>query len=140
MMKKIFMIAVLVFSAAAFAKAQTISASYKAEMVKMLDALHTKSLLIQTLDQSWSQMGIPNATRLANAVVSDLWPDLLEEYILEYAKHFTLQDLKNVNEFYATPTGKKVCDTINEIAANVNSTMQTKYMTRISNLITKYMQ
>ena len=119
MMKKILMIAVLVFSAAAFAKAQTISASYKAEMV---------------------QMGIPNATRLANAVVSDLWPDLLEEYILEYAKHFTLQDLKNVNAFYATPTGKKVCDTINEIVANVNSTLQTKYMTRISDLITRYMQ
>lgn len=139
-MKKFLMIAVLVFSAASFAKAQTISASYKAEMVKMLDALHTKSLVIQTLDQTWSQMGIPNSARLADAVISDLWPDLLDEYTLEYAKHFTLQDLKNVNEFYATPTGKKVCDTINEIAANVNSTMQTKYMTRISNLITKYMQ
>lgn len=138
-MKKFLMIAALILSAAAFANAQTVPAEYKAEVVKMLDATHARSLYVQTLEQTWTSMGIANASKMANGVADDLWPDLVNEFAAEYAKYLNLQDMKNLNAFYATPTGIKVCDSLNAINASVMNTVQTKYASRIQNLVMKYM-
>lgn len=76
---------------------------------------------------------------MANGVADDLWPDLVNEFAAEYAKYLNLQDMKNLNAFYATPTGIKVCDSLNAINASVMNTVQTKYASRIQNLVMKYM-
>lgn len=138
-MKKLLMIAALILSGATFANAQTVSPEYKSQVVKMLDATHARQLYVQTLDQTWSSMGIANASEMANAVADDLWPDLVNDFASEYANHLTLEDLKNLNAFYATPTGIKVCDSLNTMTANVMTTVQTKYASRIQSIVMKYM-
>lgn len=134
-MKKI--IALFIMLAAWFVPAmgQTVPAEYKAEVARILDATKTKPILVQTLQDTWKSLGIPNSDNLATIVADDLWPYLVDDYSAEYYKHLELTDLQNISRFYETPTGKKLCNAIPDINANVMKTVQTKYATRIQQLL-----
>lgn len=117
------------------AMGQTVPAEYKAEVARILDATKTKPMLVQTLQDTWKSLGITNSDNLATIVVDDLWPYLVDDYSAEYYKHLELTDLQNISRFYKTPTAKKVCNAIPDINANVMKTVQTKYATRIQQLL-----
>lgn len=137
-MKKLVLIAALLLASIAGAKAQTaqtISAEYKAEVVKLLDATHGKKIFTSTIGQMWTSIGMPNAAKVATAVADDLWPDLIEVYAEEYHKHLDLSDLQSINAFYKTPTGIKLCDSLGAINSNVMKTVQNRFATRIQNLV-----
>ncbi|MBP3298618.1 MAG: DUF2059 domain-containing protein [Muribaculaceae bacterium] len=78
-------------------------------MNKMLEATQTKKQMMQTMATGWKSMNLPitDYDAAAAAVVDAMWADLINDYVAEYKKFFTLDDMKNINAFYETPTGRK---------------------------------
>lgn len=141
-MKKLFLTLALIIGALTTMSAQTeITPEFQTEMNKFLTLSNIKANLISTTADSWKALNMPfsNPTEVATAVFDDLWPDLVKDYTDEYAKYFTVQDMKNINNFYETETGKKLAMYQSDMAANVMKTFQTKYTTRMQNILMKYM-
>lgn len=107
-MKKILfgLMAALCLAAACPAFAQD---AYTAEMNKMLEATQAKKQMMQTMATGWKSMNLPitDYDAAAAAVADAMWADLVNDYVVEYKKFFTLDDMKNINAFYETPTGRK---------------------------------
>ncbi|MDE5685425.1 MAG: DUF2059 domain-containing protein [Paramuribaculum sp.] len=123
--------------------AQTPSSDpYVAEMNKMLQATNSKALMIQTIAISWKNLNLPltDYETAATAVVDDLWPDLIQLYADEYKKFYSLDDMKAINEFYTTPTGKKFARHSAEMSAIIQQKINSNYTSRIQQVLMQYIR
>jgi hypothetical protein len=120
MMKTLTTIALLVVSlfCAAPARAE-IAPEKRAEIEKMLRLSGMERLM----DQMKNQM-IENFRSSAPEVPAEFWEKLgkamdvhamVEELMPIYDKYYSLDDLKAVNAFYASPTGQKVLATMPQL-------------------------
>lgn len=116
--------------------------AYSLEMDKMLKILDTKKTMIQTIAIGWKQMQLPltDYDAAATAVIDAIWPDLAQDYITEYKKYFTLDDMKEINDFYTTPTGEKFGKYSGAMSAAIQSTITKKYSATIQQTPTKYLK
>ncbi|MCM1292911.1 MAG: DUF2059 domain-containing protein [Bacteroides sp.] len=114
------------------------SDGYATEVYKVLETSNTKANMIAS---TWKNMNLPfNCEAAAKEVVDDIWPDLVKDLTAEYRKYFTLADLKAINQFYASPAGRKFAKYSSAMATAIQQIIQQKYQTRMINILTKYMQ
>lgn len=93
----------------------TVSQEYKDEVAKVLYATSTKTILETTIDQMLQnipQLPITDKAAAAKGVVNDLWPELLNIYTAAYSKYLSLDELRALTAFYATPQGKKIAEAL----------------------------
>jgi hypothetical protein len=118
-MKKLVLLAVVaIFSCISVAHAE-ISKDKRAEIERMLRLTGMEKLM----DQMKSQMISGMKTQIKQ-VPAGFWEkfaqkmdthELIEKIIPVYDKYYTLDDLKAVNAFYASPTGQKVLSNLPQI-------------------------
>lgn len=60
--------------------------------------------------------------------IKDIMKSYQSDVILIYDKNFTHEEIKDINKFYESPTGKKMLSKMPELMKDVMQTMQTKYM------------
>lgn len=134
------LLALIVVLAPFCASAQT--DGYAQEMDKMLKAIDAKEVMIQSVSQGWKTMQLPltDYSAAAKDVVDTLWPDIVNIYITEFKKYYTLEDMKNINKFYDTATGMKFA----KYSAVMSSTIQTEitknYTGTIQQVLMKYIK
>lgn len=141
-MKKTFSMLFMMLAMAVSMSAQAVDKEYTAEINKMLEATHAKETMVKTVAIAWQQMKLPiaNYNEAAQAMYDDLWPDLVQDFVSEYKKHFTIEDMRAINRFYSTPTGKKMGMYSTEMSANIQNTVSTKYAARMQNVLMKYVK
>lgn len=139
--KILFTLIVAIAPACLYAQSSQADA-YSLEMDKMLKAVNTKEVMIETVASSWKAMQLPltDYDAAATAVIDAIWPDLVQDYITEYKKYFTLDDMKAINRFYATPTGEKFGKYSGAMSAAIRSTITQKYSATIQQIIMKYIK
>lgn len=110
-------------SATQMAQAE-VSEEMKTEIRKMLDnteirktalilGQHMGQQNIQAIERSKKQKLSEDTKKLILNVATDVFKEAMDQdsfyeiYYGPYAKHFTLEDLKKINNFYQTPTGQK---------------------------------
>ncbi len=123
--------------------AQTPSSDpYVAEMNKILQATNSRTLMIQTIAIAWENLNLPltDYETAATAVVDEIWPDLINLYTDEYKTFYSLEDMKAINEFYATPTGKKFAIYSAEMSATIQQKINSNYTSRIQQVLMRYIQ
>jgi len=63
-----------------------------------------------------------------------------EEMVNIYDKHFTHEEIKDLIQFYESPTGKKLLEKNPEISKDLMNSMMTKYMPEFKERLTKKME
>lgn len=141
-MKKLISLLCLALAMTASMQAQSVDTEYTAEMNKMLEAMHTKELMVKTVALGWESMKLPltDYTAASKAMVDDLWTDLVQDYVNEYKKHFTIEEIRELNKFYSTPVGQKMGEYSIEMSTNIQTLMGSKYTTRMQDVIMKYIK
>lgn len=150
-MKKLFLVftvaLTLIMGAAPRSAAQTRSKAwgdpYSTEVATMLELTDARNLLLSTLTSAYKAMNLPvkNVGGLSKAIVDGIWVDYVSECVIPvYKKYYTLDELKQLNEFYRTPVGRKFGKTSVQMSQEVTKKMQDKLQTRITNIITDYMK
>jgi hypothetical protein len=112
----------------------------KADVLKFLDLMHTRSQMVQTLANMSKQMKlgaedgfkqkVPDATPEQLAKVDQLFDNLFSSLPIDemmdaivpiYQRHLTKSDLAAMTAFYSSPVGQKV---LKELPAIVAESMQ----------------
>lgn len=144
-MKKLFSIlaAVMILAATSFStKAQTISPEYKESVSELLTLTNTRQLIEETVTSSYNNMGlnftIPTS-QVVNTLFNKIWDRLLNDYANIYSKYYTLDEIKQLCEFYKTPLGKKFTIYSSDISRDTMGAMQ-KYNNDITKIISKYLK
>lgn len=115
---------------------------YAQEMDKMLQAIDAKQVMIQTVSQGWQTMQLPltDYSAAANDVVDNIWPGIVNIYIAEFKKYYTLEDMKNINKFYETATGMKFARYSTLISSAIQTEISQKYTPTIQQILMKYIK
>lgn len=115
---------------------------YAQEMDKMLQAIDAKQVMIQTVSQGWQTMQLPltDYSAAANDVVDNIWPGIVNIYIAEFKKYYTLEDMKNINKFYETATGMKFARYSALMSSAIQSEISQKYTPTIQQILMKYIK
>lgn len=113
--------------------AQNIDKDYMTEVNKMLIATNARQTTIDMLSTTYQNMGLPltSYTEAAEAIVDSFWDNYIEDYAMECMKYFSLKDLRNINAFYATPSGRKAALSTGTIATNMANVAAQKYSYQI---------
>jgi len=118
-MKKLFIAILLVVSLFVSAAQAQISPAKRAEIQKLLRLMGMEKLMTQMKEQM-----ITTFKAQQPGVSEDFWTrmsdkmdvrELLDQIIPIYDKYYTLDDLKNLNAFYESPTGQKVITTMPQV-------------------------
>lgn len=115
---------------------------YAQEMDKMLQAIDAKQVMIQTVSQGWQTMQLPltDYRAAANDVVDNIWPGIVNIYIAEFKKYYTLEDMKNINKFYETATGMKFARYSALMSSAIQTEISQKYTPTIQQILMKYIK
>ena len=115
---------------------------YAQEMDKMLQAIDAKQVMIQTVSQGWQTMQLPltDYSAAANDVVDTIWPGIVNIYISEFKKYYTIEDMKNINKFYETPTGEKFAKYSAIMSSSIQTEITQKYAGTIQQILMKYVK
>jgi|GEM_PF-2672308 hypothetical protein len=115
---------------------------YAQEMDKMLQAIDAKQVMIQTVSQGWQTMQLPltDYSAAANDVVDTIWPGIVNIYISEFKKYYTIEDMKNINKFYETATGMKFARYSAMMSSAIQTEISRKYTATIQEILMKYIK
>lgn len=115
---------------------------YAQEMDKMLQAIDAKQVMIQTVSQGWQTMQLPltDYSAAANDVVDTIWPGIVNIYISEFKKYYTIEDMKNINKFYETATGMKFARYSAMMSSAIQTEISQKYTATIQEILMKYIK
>ena len=115
---------------------------YAQEMDKMLQAIDAKQVMIQTVSQGWQTMQLPltDYSAAANDVVDSIWPGIVNIYISEFKKYYTIEDMKNINKFYETATGMKFARYSAMMSSAIQTEISQKYTATIQEILMKYIK
>lgn len=115
---------------------------YAQEMDKMLQAIDAKQVMIQTVSQGWQTMQLPltDYSAAANDVVNSIWPGIVNIYISEFKKYYTIEDMKNINKFYETATGMKFARYSAMMSSAIQTEISQKYTATIQEILMKYIK
>lgn len=119
-------VAALLGVSASLARAQDVAADKRAEIEKLLQTTGALRLgqqfsrvmvaqlshALRATHAQVPQKALDVLPEEVNAVVGEHMPELKETMIRIYAAHFTTEDLKGLNQFYATDLGRKVISTL----------------------------
>ena len=81
----------------------------KAKILKFIDVFGTRETMKMNFEQILASMPPQDAEKLKGAFNID---DVIQELLPLYDKYFTSEDLDGFIQFYSSPTGKKLVQTI----------------------------
>ena len=141
-LKKMIAFLMLIIASATALTAQNVDEDYMKEIDKMLIATQAKQATIDMLSTTYQNMRLPltSYTEAAEAVVDSFWDNYIEDYAIECMKFFTLEDLRNINAFYATPSGKKVATSYGTIGTNMANMVAQKYSYQIQQALKNFIK
>jgi uncharacterized protein len=118
-MKNIITWAVMILVAFATVARAEISAEKRKEVDELLRLTGLEKLMTQMRDQMITSMTSGN-TRIPPEVVKRLSAkmdirEVLEKIVPIYDKYYSLEDLRAVNAFYASPAGQKVLSSLPQV-------------------------
>ncbi len=144
-MKKMLML-LLLFAGTLTGFAQaTADDEYAAEVKKYIAASKVEETMAQQMDAQFTmlkaQAPITDAQieEMKKAAVESYRAFVVPKYIEVCKKHLTLDDLKAVNAFYASPAGKKLSESIIPIAEDLTPTLA-EWQPKLQEIIMKIMQ
>lgn len=144
-MKKILLFMVLLVSAAV--QAQTNEEAFKTEVQKTIELQHTTDLFVEGLKmqlQKLTENGALDAEKLqplVEEIGQAVVPALTERMNEVYKENFTLDELKQINAYLATPVGQKVVRLTPMLSAEgINVVQRPELQAKISAIISKYMK
>lgn len=124
-MKKLLWVAslMMVMTASAFAQTANDDAAFNAEFEKILVATDMNTQMSEAMTMALSKgFGEKIAEAKKAAMEKDiserLVPVMVDEIRKVYREIFTVEDMKNLNAFYATPTGKKMAQSMQRITSS----------------------
>ena len=86
-----------------------LSAEKKAKILKFIDVFGTRETMKMNFDQILASMPAQDAEKLKGAFNID---DVIQQLLPLYDKYFTSEDLDGFIQFYSSPTGRKLVQTI----------------------------
>ena len=145
-MKTRALLALLALAVALPVQAAKKDAAYEAELDRNLELQHFR----QTVEKS---MRIPLEQFVANGVMTKETLDAMSAEIVDviydpcvealresYRENFTLEELRQINAFYATPVGQKMIVVAPELMTKCMESVQTPEMqTKIQTIVIKHM-
>ncbi len=142
-MKKLIHIFVtaLIFASVSFStKAQTITPAYRNAVAELLTLTNVRQITEETLTTTYSNMGlkftIPTA-QVVNIMIGNVWDGMVDDFAAIYAKYFSLDEIRQMLEFYDSPLGKKLTKYLPEINRDALAGTQ-KYESEFSSVVMKY--
>ena len=129
------------FTACSDAKAQN-KDPYVNEIAKMLELTNAREAMKTTMTTMWTNMRLPISDKdeLANAVLDEIWDDYVVECSSVYKKYFTLDEMKELNEFYESPLGQKLSDNNVNIITECSQLVSEKFSDRIQQVVSENMR
>ena len=127
-----------------FAQA-TADDEYAAEVKKYIAASKVEETMAQQMDAQFTmlkaQAPITDAQieEMKKAAVESYREFVVPKYVEVCKKHLTLDDLKAINAFYASPAGKKLSESIIPIAVDLTPTLA-EWQPKLQETIMKIMQ
>lgn len=118
------------------------SERYRIEINRMLESTSARETMIISISNGWRTMNLPltDYNAAAAAVVDEIWPDLVNIYIAEYKKYFTLSDLEVINYFYETPTGRKFSKYTTTMTNAIQHSIEAQLLPRVAETVRKYVK
>lgn len=140
--KKMIAFLMLIIASASALTAQNVDEDYMKEVDKMLIATQAKRATIDILSATYQNMGLPltSYTEAAEAIVDSFWDNYIEDYAIECMNFFTLEDLRNLNAFYATPSGKKVASSYRTLSTKMTDIVVQKYSYQIQQALKNFIK
>jgi len=134
-MKKLFT-AVILLLAVQLSSAQ--SADFKKDAIEYLKLSGSLSTITTILEPVVQQ--IPETKRADfQKELDGILPTLYEQNAAAIMKYFTHDDIKKMNEFYKTPIGKKMAETVPKMAKDQMEVGQ-KWGMELQGILMKYLQ
>ena len=144
-MKRIYVIVVLLLTMVAV-QAQTKDDEWKAEIDRNFTLSRTPENFVETMSSQLKplvEQGAIKAEQLDPMVKETkdvLLPALKEITMSFYKEHFTLDELKQINAYLASPIGQKTSKLIPELTQKVQAVGQTpEAQEKIQNILLKYL-
>ena len=143
-MKKILLFMALLVSAVV--QAQTNVDAFKAEVEKTIKLQHTTDVFVEGLKmqiQKLTETGALDAEKLqplVEEIGQAVVPALTERMQEVYKENFTLDEMKQINAYLATPVGQKVVKLTPMLSVEgVNVVQQPELQAKITAIISKYL-
>lgn len=100
---------------------ETVQDEYTAELRKYFTASGTDAafpVMMETMMDVFKEMVTPEEFKIISQTIQTTgYEKLLELFTPIYRKHISLEDLKEINKFYATPAGKRLATALPKISA-----------------------
>lgn len=116
---------------------------YLEKVTEINNLANGRAMMEYSIVEVWKAMNVPltDYNAAAEAVVSDIWYDLMGIYAAEYRRQgFTSEDLDNIIAFYSTPSGSKVARYTESIAQNVQKSMMSRFGGRMERALLPYVR
>lgn len=107
--------------AAMLASSLVAAQATKADIMSLMEKTGSVSLSKQMVNQMFSMYSQQAKSKEAKEALEKVKAkmnveDLIDRLIPVYQKYYTSEDIKNLNKFYDTPTGKKLIKTMPDVA------------------------
>ena len=144
-MKKILLFMALLVSATV--QAQTYEEAFRAEVEKTIELQHSMDVFIETLKMQFQKL-TENGTLdteklqpLVEEIGQAMVPALTERMQEVYKENFTLDELKQINAYLATPVGQKGIKLSPMLSAEVvNVVQRPELQAKVTEIISKYLK
>lgn len=142
-MKKLihfFAIAIIIASVSFSAKAQTATPEYRKAVAELLSLTNVRQITEETLVTTYDNMGLKfkiPTTEVVNIMIGNVWDSMVDDFAAIYERHFTLDEVRQLCDFYNTPVGKKISKYLPEINREALSRAQ-KYQSEFTSVLMKY--
>ncbi|MBO4372257.1 MAG: DUF2059 domain-containing protein [Bacteroidales bacterium] len=145
MKKVIIFIGMMLLAAIGTVNAQ--DAALTAEIKKSLELQNMRGAMIETLSSQY-QPAIDNGQlkvddlKALTSEIADYVMSLLEEQLFKfYAENYTLEEMKELNKFYASPLGQKNIRLTPALTVMTNKAATSpEFMSKVQEIMLKHMQ
>ena len=123
------------------ANAQTVSQDYRETISELFSITNMRDISEETVTITYDKMGLEFSvptSQVVNEMFDSFWNDVLDKYAVIYAKYYTLEELRQLCEFYKTPLGEKV-NKINPIINRDKLSVIDEYLPEATSVLKKYL-
>lgn len=136
----IFAIAIIIASVSFSAKAQTITPEYRKAVSELLTLTNVRQITEETLATTYDNMGmkftIPTS-EVVNIMIGNVWDNMVDDFAAIYSRYFTLDEIRELCQFYNSPVGIKISKYLPAINRDALSSTQ-KYESEFISVLGQY--
>ena len=114
---------------------------YVEAVKEYLEVSNAKQTMITTLVETYESMKLPvtNVGDMTREIIEVIWPGYTEDMAKVMYKYYTIDDLRQIIDFYKTPAGRKFAE-YSPAAAKEATQMMSKYAGQIQTVVSKYLK